>query len=386
MNRTNLRGVDRPQAASVVLLVHFAWLVTAGPSPAEEDRPKPQPATPEGRTAAAAEADLFQEIRQAWQKRMKRFENVRILFNEVRVEPQSNGPGEFAFAGTPVGADNRQVTPDAFGLETSTFDIVMSGNKSRMVRWSDVAVTTVDEAPGELVPVRSNKQLSVFNGTTARTLSDQPHLGYPFGTEAPERDFFFSLLNYRPLAMSCRPAEVGAWPLPLDEYRLDIHQAKLDGETVVRLVRVRQKPPEVETVWLDPQREFVVLRLEQVRPREGDVVRHQDRISYRVDPNWGPIPTAWTYRDYSQGVVTHERLGKVSRFEVDPQVQDGDFEITFAPGTVYTKQKKRGERNQGPTQYFLIEDDGTSRPADGADFKRFAARRKAMEKGENPLP
>ena len=393
MNRTTSPRMTRSHWVAVGLIALLALPLAVQESNARDEKPATvstsapaaaktvaPAATPAATPAPNPDPGIMQQIREAWQKRVQRFENMRIVYTEIR--PLGESPAGFSF-GTPVDAIVDPLEHGSFSIRTSHYDLVLSGNKSRMRDWWNIAIASTNEVPGELKQTYSHETLYVFNGTTAKSMSPNPELGYTSGTIGSEPEWHFDTGNFSPVRMACRPPEPGSLPVPLEDYELVSAYAELDGRPVVQLETRKKKP--LETVWLDPKHEFVIVRKERVRDWSSDEVRNQFRISYRNDKEWGPVPTAWSYRQYFKGDVDDEFLGKVIQFEVNPEIHDGDFEITFAPGTIYSERKKRNERSSGPTKYFIVESDGTSRQATGQDFKKATAGRKKPAAGvESP--
>jgi hypothetical protein len=88
--------------------------------------------------------------------------------------------------------------------------------------------------------------------------------------------------------------------------------------------------------WLDPARDYVVLR-------EHRMIGGQDHsridISYRSDPKIGWIPSGWKEAVIGdQGTFDDLVVSKVTEFAINEPLQDSTFRIVFPKGTILVTQ------------------------------------------------
>lgn len=103
---------------------------------------------------------------------------------------------------------------------------------------------------------------------------------------------------------------------------------EIDGHSCVVLRHGRQY------LWLDPQRDFVMLRLLLMKPDMQGILFQGD-VSYREHNEAGWIPTEWHYAYLMpDGRLASMYAGEVKSIEINPTLAAETFTIRIPPGAV----------------------------------------------------
>jgi hypothetical protein len=116
-------------------------------------------------------------------------------------------------------------------------------------------------------------------------------------------------------------------------FRLPARSGVHEGRECVILQRPQDPTrPVGQAVWLDPARDYAIVRNERFSAK--GYVRIVTDIDYRQDPEYGPLPARWTTTELSEkGNPQMVRVCEVTKYEINPALGEGDFQIDFPPGT-----------------------------------------------------
>ncbi len=177
------------------------------------------------------------------------------------------------------------------------------------------------------------------------------------------------LLTYR----GCDPTTCG-WNLR--DFSLDPHKvAVVDGHKCVFLNRSFQSQTN-DTFWVDPQRDFIVLRVVSSRPGKTTTVD----ISYREDPSHGWVPSTW--QSVAVGAISgrlfQQSNATITAWEINVDIAPSTFQLYFPTDTVV---------REGDDTYLVRRDGGRRRITD-AEIRRGASYDEMLntESGQAAIP
>lgn len=171
------------------------------------------------------------------------------------------------------------------------------------------------------------------------------------------------LITYR----GCQPDMGG---VDIAGYRLSSKRGMI-GERTCLILEPPRSARSQKCFWVHPQREFVVLRVEQ-RDKRGGVLSTLD-ITYVEHPPDGFVPSGWKYVDTggSGNIVFRQTEAKVSECEINCDIAKSEFQFDFPPGTRVTDHRSR--------QSYVIREDGTERMITKGEKTRGATYREYLE-------
>lgn len=103
--------------------------------------------------------------------------------------------------------------------------------------------------------------------------------------------------------------------------------------------------------WVDPDREFVVMRY---RKSSGNKIVRKVDIDYFHQPGLGWVPESWTMHASLDGISLYEsRKGNLLHVSIPEQLSNDDFKISFPAGCVVTDSIR--------DEYYVVREDHTKR-------------------------
>ncbi len=137
----------------------------------------------------------------------------------------------------------------------------------------------------------------------------------------------------------------------IDKYTPTGRMVPVSGRPCVELAMNTTGEDERDLLYLDAERGYVVVRMVTLidgRPR------WQLDVSYQPDPTVGWLPRAWEYLIAFgvSGQLHASGRYTVTKFEVNPVIDDAEFDLVFPPGTRVVDQTT-GEEVQ-----YVVRDDG----------------------------
>jgi hypothetical protein len=247
----------------------------------------------------------LEEIGAAWSKRQARFKSFRFT---SRREP-SSGMGE--------GRTNRTVSADGdeIAFEFRTPDRSEPADRHAPLAWHgkmafDGKITRAMNSSGWAI-VKSGFDARVFRDRDAYLWLGLRPLDAPFGRSDPSK------------------------------FRVVSQTAKMDGTPCV-LVETDRSGNSRTFAWLDPAREYVLLRQDQIALYWRNSVCDRLEISYRLDPNLGWIPAGWKEAGFENtdelawgaavGGVHSGAAETVTEYSVNQPIPPAAFHVDFPQG------------------------------------------------------
>ena len=97
------------------------------------------------------------------------------------------------------------------------------------------------------------------------------------------------------------------------------------------------------SIWTDPAREFVPLRVTISSSVTGKTMTQAD-ITYRQDPAHGWTPKGWRIVQPANGDLRHSIVAHVTDSAINIAIPRSRFQIDFPPGTVVIDMRNNSER------------------------------------------
>ncbi len=281
-------------------------------------------------SAAAISRD---DIVRAWNRRKEQVRSARFEWSEVRnTTADLFLPGE-----TRVEPDDPQ-----YGVDSS---LSLKGDQIRHTFRKSIW--------RENAPRGENEYVSVSNGTTSKVYLPPGYVSdYPMGhatNEYGSNDI--ASVYLKPFLWTFRTSTSGALVAPMEVFDVVPDHVIHQGRECV-ILRHRASPTHGYDVWVDPSRDFLIVRQQFVR--DGRVGNQLD-IDYEFNDQGGVwVPSDWRFAMLnSKGNPIHSVNGTLTRAEINVDIPDTDFEFDFPEGTLV---------HEGQVHQHIVMADGTQRP------------------------
>lgn len=277
----------------------------------------------------------IEEIRQAWMARQTAVRTVRVTWSEEWLIP--------ARSRLRIDVRNRRKKPEEVPDRDLTFqskvEISLNGKMLRYVYdgpyWHGL--------DGEL---RQHTYITTFDGETSQSsfVPKPPHPeGIPpagfINREArhSERDNH----RLRPVLMALRPCDPETGGLDFNQWVISERDGAIGGTRCV-IIAPSVARDDHDRYWLDPGRDFIVMRVERLRA-DGRNVSMQD-ITHQRDRMQGWMPSAWKYTfQGGSNSVKEQVAATVTKCEFDIDLPRSEFQIAFAPGMLVRNLKTKDD-------------------------------------------
>jgi hypothetical protein len=268
------------------------------------------------------------DIERVWKARQDKVASALFELETEKTIPKGSvsvvANPEREAAGLPALPDN----PPRDYIVKGTRHFSLSGGKTR----DSYEDESWDPIGNRLYPKR---YVEVFNGQRFKSL-DEPSSGqenYPAGIvkKAPQSGsaLKFPLL---PIIFTVRGSHPDFFR-DLGKFQVAAHNVPVAGRPCLELVRVAERGDGREVLYLDQERDYVVVKFMIV---EGDHPKWQLDATYSPDQAVGWVPKSWEYVIRTGGKDRHilsSQRRSVVRYEINPNLDDEEFDIRFPPGT-----------------------------------------------------
>ena len=311
-------------------------------------------ADPDIAPSTATADTLVQNTLANWDRRFKATKSFEYHCEvqhakAVLTNPQNNDAEPFgAIHHTP---DNSQTI-----ALRSRFSYVMSGDK--------LAFREIGERWDPTLGKRVEKQVDVvFDGTTDLSLTDfhigvvQGHLFHNVIPGPLLTDYIY----LTPLRMAYNPLDCLTRE-GLDTAHILVASANsvVDGVDCVQLSLVRQDPQWHMSLWVDPARDFVPVK---IRSECNGKPCYETAIQYAADSGVGWRVAGWTLKLYDKTeMCTETTNGYVTKASLNQPPDDKIFTLTFPVGAQVI------ERKGATTTYFVVRENGKREPIPEAEY------------------
>jgi hypothetical protein len=299
------------------------------------------------RAAERSDNITLETIRKAWQARQLKARTFRFRWDEHHTLTKgswlSGKKGE-------LGDAEGRVVPPADTTDDTSHRLVMDGHKIRY--FSD---TLLLSSEGELVH-RKNTVVRTESGGKSFSEANGA-IPYPSGFVLPpvpreqaqldEPSPYAVLVTLRPLDLTT--AYFADFP---GRYRLVPGTSMVEGHACVQVKEEPLRPQfPFRTVWLDPARDFVVVRLIVTRQNVPMIQLTFHEFSHSEN-SW--VPIRWTRTELRDGgSVSTSATATVSDFAIGKPVDLKEFTLSFPPGTLV--------EDVPANRSYIVKEGGTNR-------------------------
>jgi hypothetical protein len=190
---------------------------------------------------------------------------------------------------------------------------------------------------------------SAFDGTASKTLAYYGGIGqdYPQGAVVDDSGMLNrTLWNLKPIVLAYRPLDSTLVWFEEGELRITMTGVAVDDRPCV--VLESHGPRREVTLWVDPSRDFHVVRYEYAE--RGNLKSHFE-VRYHHAGADGWVPERWEHLTVGPGRKPAMLWsGSVDRFAINPAIDISEFQIEFPVGALVWD----GRTNQS----FLVREDG----------------------------
>jgi hypothetical protein len=236
---------------------------------------------------------------------------------------------------------------------------VMLSLNGKMLRFSQIG-SAWETSLGTLV---KRLYVSTFDGETSRSFYSGDEtvprrfavLGFDHAEARNQESNYYMLA---PVLLTYRACDPDTGGRDLAKFKIGTKKATIDVHQCVILASA--SPSEItEELWLDPDRDFVVLRVSRSMPGKKTTLD----ISYDQDPKLGWIPSSWRWIAFGpdSGRIFEEHTASVTLRELNTDVPREQFQFTYPPGTLV-----RDARNGG---YYVVTDGNGKRSVTPEDVR-----------------
>lgn len=198
-------------------------------------------------------------------------------------------------------------------------------------------------------------------GTSEQSSGKMVPTGFVGSNEGgyPERWNFYVtpvVLHYRPFERTISPilgtlTLLDATGVVMGKKCLIVKDA---GDAKVRLGDSVYGPLGTTEYWVDPDRDFVIVRVRQFSPQRDDVPSVQFDITYSRDAQHGWVPSEWNgTKTLGDDQLSESWSNRVTSYELNCRVDPADFDYIFSPGTWVTDRRNRS--------HYIVRADGSKR-------------------------
>lgn len=294
--------------------------------------------------SAAAAPVTVAMIQKAWEDRQSRVKSARVTWVARQTDTKGSLSLLMGKRGNPHG---KTIPPQdtSFDVPSSLF---LDGEKVKYRRheqqWSH-----------KQGGYRRAEYISVFDGIGGKALwqygtgkKDHPtgsvrHEVYFLDAAAP--DLRPLLMTYRALTPTLRCCDIR-------EYSLTGRRAMVSGRSCLELQRQARGGETVERLWIDPGRDYLVLRYTVIR---------KERVEHKIDVRFrrgssetGWLPQGWDIVTLSQaGQVLYSSRATVTDIQINSGINDAEFGLDFPPGSLIGDLKA--------SQWYWVKPNGDKR-------------------------
>jgi len=342
-----VNGYYRLRAAAVVMLVGACLAISSS----------------EGAAMAKA-VPTVEHILIAWKARQDRTRSARLELKETELIPKgtTRPPRPDGEAITESVGSSLEWLPHTDTSVECCWTLLLSGKMLRMTREGSYWHS-------HRAAVLQDRYDTTFDGEVARSFFDETtSIGQLKGfIEKDARNPEFSIRTYLPMALAFRPCDLDMGGLDLKHYMVNATMDTIDGRACVVL---SPDPPslhgEGKTLWLDPQRDFLVVRSQDVTRNRGNITIFD--ISYKKDQLHGWVPSEWKWicTGGISGRLFGQAIAKVTRYTVNTEILRSEFLFEFPVGTYVSDLRK------ADIERYIVREAGERRLVTNAELERGA--------------
>ena len=273
--------------------------------------------------APAGSKPTLDAVRAAWRSREKavrsaRFEWTGTLTYDRYAQPFDGIPGRARIA---LSSKKRySLALDGPKLRYTWSGMEEASRRDKRLVWIDQTYTEV---------FTTEEHVSHFAKTTPVEPSAAPSVGFISlpGSEIPSKNNY----NRDPLLMHYRALDPKFSNIEGDLTLTD-GSGVVDGRRCLIVVDRGQAKTEY---WVDPQRDYSIVRIRRYGTFRPDKCLEENEISYKSDARFGWTPAGW--RGYAVDADSGQPADKwdytLISYAINPRVDPSEFRYQFPPGT-----------------------------------------------------
>lgn len=294
--------------------------------------------------ALSEEPVTAEQIFRVWQNRQDKIKTATFEWTNQRTTAAGtmNFPGQGPAALKPL-------------PETDVTNVIKC-----IVRFDDKRMYYSTEGPlwvpaeGRFIP---RLYVSSFDGNQAKAFygrSAEKHHPLGFVSEDQENQDASGLKVY-PILMAYRPLNPDLGAFKVSEWHVRDTNAIADGQACIVLEKASDRRK--EAIWVDPKREFSVVRQET---HVGGKPADQLTVSYAQDPVWHWVPKTWnvTVIDPRTGKVVRAAVARVTKYDFNRDYSPQDFDFEFPVGTYLTDYRDHSTDYRDHSEYIVLANGG----------------------------
>ncbi len=221
--------------------------------------------------------------------------------------------------------------------------------------------------------------VSAFDGKTYRKLVQGGSAAHPRGVVAKvNRDTELSVL--KPILWTFRLLNQEMRILPIEDFDVAEERVLLDGRACILINDGGKANSNVRSFWLDPERDYSVLKYTFKDGRTGALSR-QMNVSYVNHPVAGWVPSGWSVESsWADGSPMSSVTANVTDTKINQAVEASEFAPVFPSGTFVTESEGDSHR------LYAVRPDGTRRPISTGELLAAKSYQQLLaEPGQLPL-
>jgi hypothetical protein len=302
--------------------------------------------SPEGKGAEVT----IETIAKTWQSRQDRVQTASFAWTEQ--ETQTKGCMTALFAARAGRRPENGKASDPIPPQDGTFDVskslALDGGKLRY---------QFEGKPGWLPEKNdwiTSSQISVLNNGIVKTLSRSGFVSWPNGHTEERADHPDAQnVNIQPLLMTYRPQDAKMSAYRVSKCLVSPNRQLFAGNQCVVLEDTSVRPENSRQYWVDPSRDFVIVRYLY---RENGRLYFQMDVDYSKDQRHGWVPSGWIYTILNErGEIARSFRARVTEWTINEALSPQLFIVEYPVGSSVH------EPEHWPTPQYLIKADGTKR-------------------------
>ena len=191
-----------------------------------------------------------------------------------------------------------------------------------------------DNVLGQLV---NRAYVSTFDGDVSRRFysgdDETPWRYHPLGFDHAEtRNIESNYYILAPILLCYRSSDAELGGRDITAFRLGDGTAMADGAECLVLESTGEETELREAFWVDPARDFHIVRVERRLPGKITWLN----IAYRHHESHGWVPSSWTWvaSGPDSGRIFEQVSATVTHYEINEDIPREEFQFTFPPGTM----------------------------------------------------
>lgn len=278
-------------------------------------------------------------VKAAWQERRNRIRSVRVTFTDEGTIYRAYY--QMLFDGFPSQAKAKVPEQDVRKSHAST--VTIRGDNFRHsytgAHWSSI---TGKLEPLDYIAISTPETRSFFNHPKS---GERPRLSR--SNQLLDSDE--GLITLIPLMLAIRSEQRFR---QLAGFKPTGTMVAIEGRDCAEFVQGTKAYGNYENLYLDPQRDWAVRRLDVYKDGELNIRITVDSVAH---PVVGWLPSGWSYVTQHNGAVLSSGRVTIGKYEINSEIPDSEFTPKYPPGTFVCDDSK----GYGNETVSIIKQDGS---------------------------